>query len=892
MSRHPVVAYSRGVLDGEIPAGRLVRLAVERHLDDLEHAGERGLAFDRASAEHVIQFFGFLRHSKAEWAGEPFVLEGWQQFILWVLFGWKRADGLRRFRTAYVEVPRKNGKALDIDTPIPTPSGWVLHGDLSPGDKVFSPSGAPVRVLATTEPYEGLCYRVRFSDHTSVVAHENHEWDTERTWFTRRRRGPDNGPLPTVTTAELRGTLRCGARQDLVHSIPVAQALQLPERKLTVDPYVLGVWLGDGHSACARLTCYDAEILQNLVRRGCSVELASVEHLYLIGRGTLQKRLRALGLLGDKHIPSVYLRASAEQRMALLRGLMDTDGYVSRAGQNELVLTNGRLFFDAVELMRSLGYKPTVKVDRAQLYGKDCGTRYRAQFWAYADRPAVLLSRKARRLKQKPGRRQRSRTRQVVSVQPIGRRLVNCIQVEGERYLAGQAMVPTHNSTLSAGIGLYLMVGDGEPGAEVYSAATKRDQARITHSEATRMVKASPPLRRMIRAYKDNLHVPETACKYEPLGADVNGMDGLNIHGAIIDELHAHKTPAVVDVLETATGARRQPLIFEITTAGYDRTSICYEHHEYTRQVLERTVDDDSWFGYIAGADEGDDWKAEATWRKANPNWGVSVKPDDLARKASKAVHMPVAQNAFQRLHLNVWTQQSDRWIDVDLWDANGGPGFDEDSLAGRPCYGGLDLSSVSDLTAWVLVFPHEGDLDEVDILARFWCPESQLTNEANRYREQYQAWERVGHLQATPGDAVDYSAIRRQVLADAQRYALVDVNVDRLFQGYQLSMELQDEGLTVFGMGQGFLSMAVPMREFEARLLRHQLHHGGNPVLRWMAANVAVKQDAADNLKVDKAESQGRVDGIVALVMALDRAMRNQGQGGSVYETRGLTVL
>lgn len=555
--KHPVVAYMGGVLDGSAPACEFVRMAVERHKRDLEAGKERGLRFDRQAAEHVAQFFGFLRHSKGEWAGETFELEPWQQFIVWNLFGWKRADGTRRFRTAYIETPRKNGK-----------------------------------------------------------------------------------------------------------------------------------------------------------------------------------------------------------------------------------------------------------------------------------------------------------------------------------------------TTFAAGIGLYLMVADGEPGAEVFSAATKRDQAKLSWSEAVRMVRASEALSSMIRHFRasDNLSIQETASKYEPLGADANSMDGLNIHGVIIDELHAHKTSAVVDVLETATSARRQPVQFEITTAGYDRTSICWEHHEYTRQILEMTVDDDTWFGFISSIDEGDDWKDPAVWAKANPNFGISVKADDLQRKANKAARMPIAQNAFLRLHLNRWTQQWDRFIDLDLWDENAGV-VDEAALAGRKCYGGLDLSAVSDLSAWVMVFPQDDDPEVLDVVARFWCPEAQLTDEGNRYREQYQAWAREGFLSVTAGDAIDYQFIKKQVLEDAATFQIVDVNIDRLFQGFQLAQELADEGLEVFGMGQGFLSMAVPMKEFERRLLDRKLRHGGNPVLRFMAGNFAVRQDPAGNYKPDKKESQGRIDGIVALVMALDRQMRS-GDGASVYEERGVLVL
>ncbi len=451
-------------------------------------------------------------------------------------------------------------------------------------------------------------------------------------------------------------------------------------------------------------------------------------------------------------------------------------------------------------------------------------------------------------------------------------------------------------STEAAGIGLYMLDADGEPGAEVYSAATKRDQARIVWDEAARMVERSPALRKRVNVLRGrgNMHILETHSKFEPLGADVDGLDGLNIHCAIIDELHAHRTREVWDVLETATGARRQPLIWAITTAGFNRDSICYELREYSVQVLEGLVQDDNWFAYIATIDEGDDPFDESCWVKANPNLGISVKLDDMRQLALKAKAVPTALNNFLTKRLNVWTQQATRWIDPDLWAENAGliPAKQlEEKLKGAVCYGGLDLSSTTDITAWVMVFPWE-DGETVEVLARFWVPEARLYDPQNRYREHYRTWARQGFLIPTPGNAVDYSFVKAQILKDAQTYHLVDLNVDRLFQAHQLATELADEGLQVAGMGQGFLSMAAPMKEFERRLLRKAIRHGNNPVLNWMAGNVSVKMDPAGNLKPDKSTSQGKIDGIVALVMALDRLMRHNKPKISIYETRGLTVI
>lgn len=445
-------------------------------------------------------------------------------------------------------------------------------------------------------------------------------------------------------------------------------------------------------------------------------------------------------------------------------------------------------------------------------------------------------------------------------------------------------------STTASGIALKLAFFDGEPGAEVYSAAVKREQAKIVWGDARQMVLKTPGLRQHITALVGNLHSEETNSKYMPLGADADSMDGLNISGAIVDELHAHKTRAIVDVLETATAARRQPLILYITTAGSDRTSVCYERHSYAERVLSGTAEDDTLFALIYSIDEGDNWADEAVWPKANPNLGISVKIEDLRAKAERAKQLPTELNAL-RLHLNVWTNQVDRWIPLELWDAQAGEPIDEGALAGRLCYGGLDLSATRDLTAWVMVFPDPDDPLRVTILPRIWCPEAWVYSNENRYSAQYQAWVRDGWMLTTEGDEVDYETIEAQVLADAGTFRIAEVGHDRLFQGAGTGQALGKEGLTMLPIGQGFYGMAAPMKEFERRLLGKRLHHGGHPVLRFAAEGMSVAHDAAGNLKPDKSNPQLKIDPIVALVMALCCASRGE-TGVSVYEVRGALVI
>lgn len=551
---HPAEQYIQDVLAGRVVVGKWVRLAVERHAKDLIHGHLRGLTFNRAKAEKAIRFYSFLKHSKGEWAGKSFDLQSWQQFLLWCLFGWRRADGSRRFRMSYAEIARKNGK-----------------------------------------------------------------------------------------------------------------------------------------------------------------------------------------------------------------------------------------------------------------------------------------------------------------------------------------------STFAAGVGLELFAGDGEAGAEVYTAATKRDQAKIVHAEAVRMVKASADLRKFIHISKDNLACEMTQSKFEPLGADEDTLDGLNVHGAIVDELHAHKTRGVLDVLDSATGSRRQPLIFIITTAGAGRVGVCWDMHQYAEKILEGIIEDDTFFAIVYAIDEADDWKDERVWVKANPSIGVSVKLDDLQRKSKKAQQMLTFQNEFLRKHMNRWTEQAQRWLRMEKWRACADPIPDE-ALRGRQCYIGLDLSTKLDIAAAAFVFPPVAMDRRWRFKVRFWVPEDTAVAREEQSRVPYATWGKKGYLALTPGNVIDYEFIRTQIEQDAQLFEVVELGYDP-WNATQLVLQLQAQGMTVVEVRQGYQSLNSPAKELEKMLVSEGMAHDGNPVLDWMASNVAVESDPAGNIKPSKSKSTEKIDGIAAIVTGMARAMAVLLED-SVYETRGLLTI
>src|SRR3990167_1555617 len=450
------------------------------------------------------------------------------------------------------------------------------------------------------------------------------------------------------------------------------------------------------------------------------------------------------------------------------------------------------------------------------------------------------------------------------------------------RFRESYTEVPRKNgkSTMAAGIGILLAFFDEEPAAEVYAAATKRDQAKIIWGEAKQMVLASPNIRRRIRVLVGNLSDTHTASKFEPLGADADSMDGLNIHGRLIDELHAHKTRAMWDVLQTATGARRQPLGFIVTTAGSDRSSVCYEQHHYAEQVLGQIIDDETFFAYMATIDEGDDYTDPRTWAKANPNYGISVKIDDLERKCRKAFgHLatdpeeewqqgvPGDQNAFLRLHLDVWTEQATRWLSTEMWDEGKA---DPESLTGRACYAGL-VTAEDGLSALSLWFPDGSGGG--DAVTSFFIPGDNIGEQSRQSNTPLGRWASDGWIEETEGNVVDYELLRTRLNALNEQFEIREVAV-RQHNTTQLMTQLMGDGLTVVPINRGFPGMSAATKEVERLLTARKLRHGGHPVLRWMASNIAIRQDADGEKRPDRENSCGSIVGLEALIIAVARAM------------------
>ncbi|MDP7706811.1 terminase TerL endonuclease subunit [Mycobacterium sp. TY815] len=876
-----------------------------------------GARFDPARVDKVIAAFRQLRHTKGRFAGQRFDPDVWQvAYMIAPVAGWvhRSPDSGRWVRIItilYVDVPRKNGKGIGVDTPILTGRGWIKFGDLRVGDLVHTVDGSLTPVTFVSDEHQRPCYEVEFGDGQVVVCDDQHLWTVwDRFGHDPQRwtEGRGKGAAVTIDTPTLYAQHRCGARGDARYSVRADRVLRRPASDLPVDPYLLGAWLGDGATDAARITTVDAEVLAHFGEHyDVRTPPGSITHSI---NGGFRVALRALGVLGNKHVPDAYLTGSAEQRMELLRGLMDTDGGVNQ-GRNtprvEFTSTRRELADAALFLARSLGWKATIREGRAAFEGRDCGPKWRVTWTAYRERSPFALARKTDRLAIAPERATRAVTNAIVAVRPTDSVRTRCIQVAdaSKQFLIGEGLVPTHNTTTAAGWGIYLTAADGEFGAQVVAAATTKEQAGFVFEPIRQLVNKSPGLKRHLRALKHRITHAASGSYFQPIANAGDAQHGADVHGAIVDELHLHKQMDLIEALETGTGSREQPLIIYITTADAGKRHTPYDEkrsliEKLARDVLKRPTT----YGVVFAAEKpeyldgklvkGDDPFAELTWRKANPGYGVSPTKRSMVEAAEKAKDSPAELASFLRLRLGIRTKQETRYLDVDEWDMNASI-VDLSRLKGRECWGGLDLGSTSDLCALAWVFSAEGGA--FDVLLRCWAPEDSIEALDARTADAASGWVEKGWLTATPGDVTDYDFIKAQIGRDRDEFLVQEIAYDR-WNATQIVNDLTTDGAPMITFGQGFASMSAPTKDLQRLIkvgaradergapVKPMIRHGGNPLWRWMVDNFAVTMDPAGNVKPDKKNAGDKIDGVVALIMALARAVAaREAESTSAYE-------
>jgi phage terminase large subunit-like protein len=447
-------------------------------------------------------------------------------------------------------------------------------------------------------------------------------------------------------------------------------------------------------------------------------------------------------------------------------------------------------------------------------------------------------------------------------------------------------------TTWMAGQVLYALIADGEPAAEIYSVATTRDQAKQTYEEAKNIIRHSPHIAKMLKVWTNSITYERgTTGFFKPLAADSDTLDGKNSHVVIVDEYHAHKDDSVVDNMKSGMAARQQPLMWYITTAGFNKNRPCYAFRDTCIKVLKQILTQNNLFIMIHTADKDDDWEQESTWIKGNPNIGISVSLDFLQKEYTAAKNNPRKLVNFKTKHLNQWVDAENVWIEHDTWNAcNQG----EEDLEGCEAYGGLDLASVRDLTALCLRFQKPDGTSFYKWW--FWIPEDSVDERVKDKSIPYDVWIDQGFITTTPGNITDYNFIKAHIKQLCEDFKIKKIAYDR-WNSSQLVIDLISEGIAMEALGQGYASMSAPTKEFEKEILTGKMNHAGNPVMTWQISNVHLQRDPADNIKVDKAKSSEKVDGVVAAIMAkamymIDHGNEAKPDPNEIYRNQGIRTL
>ena len=535
------------------------------------------------------------------------------------------------------------------------------------------------------------------------------------------------------------------------------------------------------------------------------------------------------------------------------------------------------------EILRKLKkYKPTKFKEKTSVYDKDAAD-YAVMFieslchtkGTWAGKPFELIDWQEQIIRDIFG-----------TLKPNGYRQFNTAYIEIPKKMG--------KSELAAAVALLLTCGDGEERAEVYGCAADRQQASIVFEVAADMVRMCPALNKRVKilASQKRLIYEPTNSFYQVLSAEAYSKHGFNVHGVVFDELHSQPNRKLYDVLTKGSGdARMQPLFFLITTAGTDTHSICYEVHQKAQDIIDGRKIDPTFYPVIYGADDTEDWTSPKVWKKCNPSLGETIGVDKVKTACESAKQNPGEENSFRQLRLNQWVKQAVRWMPMDKWDKCAFA-VNEEQLEGRVCYGGLDLSSTTDITAFVLVFPPLDEEDKYIILPYFWIPEDTLDLRVKRDHVPYDVWQRQGYLQTTEGNVVHYGYIEKFIEELGKKFNIREIAFDR-WGAVQMVQNLEGMGFTVVPFGQGFKDMSPPTKELMKLTLEQKIAHGGHPVLRWNMDNIFIRTDPAVNIKADKEKSTEKIDGAVATIMALDRAIRcGNDTSESVYSSRGILFI
>lgn len=869
--------YADDVVNGRIVTGEIIKLACKRFFDDLKR---EDLEFREEVADYAISFISVMKHFKGKSSGLNFTLEPWQAFIVANIVGWYWKDsGDRRYTSSYIEVSRKNGKALALNTPIPTPNGWTTMGELKVGDYVLGQDGLPTKVTFTTEiKYNHNCYSVKFEDGETIIA------DAEHNWYIRDKQNV----CRVKTTQELLNFKREGRRgSEYLYRVPMNKPIELPEAELPLDPYVLGCWLGDGSASKPNFTVskQDLEMYDPFIELFGQYKLREDGNTLDVSfagekgknNSILRHQLIEAGVFTNKHIPSIYLRASKEQRLSLLQGLMDTDGTISKNGQSEFVQKNKLIADGLCELLSSLGikYHRTTKIPICN--GKKCDEVERITFFTDKKLPCFRLKRKYDRLKDALNKRMNWKS--IIDITPVDSVPVKCITVDNEDhlYLCGNRFTTTHNTALAAALCLYYLIADGEDGAEVDLAANSKEQARIAFEFCDGFTKGIDPKHKYLKANKDQIYLSKNNSVLRVFAADDSKLDGFNASFGLLDEFHAAKNSKVRDVIKSSMGMRRNPHLCTITTAGFDKSLPCYRLRQTAIEILHNLKEDDSFFIAIYSLDENDDWTDEKNWVKCTPNLDITVTSKYLNEQVKSAMNNPSEEVGVKTKNLNIWCDTASVWLS-DNYIVKSSQNVNLADFKDEICYIGVDLSATSDLTAVAYLIPKD---DKYYFKVDYYLPESCLFD--NQNKELYKLWKSQGLITITQGNVTDYDYITRDMLKWQDHLRIETVGYDK-WNATQWAITATNEGLPLEEYSQSIGNFNQPTKELERLLLSGKVVIDNNEITRYCFRNVTIKEDHNGNTKPVKQQKMKKIDGVIAMIQALGCYLLNPNYGQDIF--------
>ena len=896
MDNH-ILAYYQQIQDGTVKVSKWVRLVYEYIVKGLEN---KSFFYNHKKAQASVMFVEqFCHHHEGELAPQRIKLELWQKALLSVIFGIVDEEGNRQFREVFIVMGRKNGKAVSLDTEVATPDGWVQMKDIHVGDYVFGQDGKPSKVLCESPIFNKPMYKVEFEDGSIVKASADHIWTVQTKksrealrrklsgkclWMVKDEYRKNNGWFDTTTdeiAKDYKRIRRDGKGTEYKYRVPMPKPVEYQEKDLPIDPYTLGVWLGDGSKGSTEITTSAddlAEMRTNLEQEGHSVSVKKKRGntfslaLDITERGKenkLRTALKTLGVFGNKHIPSVYLYSSVEQRMALLQGLMDTDGFCEKRGQCEFCQKDERITDQVRELLASLGIKSSKRRKLIICNGKECHA-FSVLFYTDAKRPCFRLERKRARLKDALSERMNAKS--IVSVERIENEPSKCIAIDNEShlYLVGRQYTATHNTLLASCIAEYCTFLDGEYGGRIYFVAPKLDQARLCFDAYYQMILQEPELSKMATKRRSDIYIESTNTSAKPLSFNYQKSDGLNISCCIADEISSWRGDAGLkqyEVLRSSFGSRKQGLLTAITTSGFFNDGIYDELIKRSTRFLMGESKEKRLLPFLYMIDDPDKWDDINELRKSNPNMGVSISADYLLDEIEIARVSLSKASEVKTKYACLKTNSSMAFLDSQVVLDACKP-FDIKDVENTYAVAGVDLSHTTDLSCAVILVEKN---NKIYCLSQFFLPRGRIEELQSRDGIPYEHFVTRGLLTLSGDRYIDYNDVYNWVtnMMTEHKLYILQLGYDR-YSAYPLIDQFRSFGLKCDDVFQGD-NLWGQMQMCSSLLEERRLIIGDNDLMKSHLLDSAVKMSHERGRgRLVKIHQTAHIDGFASILDGL----------------------